>query len=220
MLSWFARLTRAGSAPNGLAQRLAHYPPYRAPHAGPPQCWSPAQARDNLDDLLAHRDERLAALAGLLREYGIDPAPALAGGDPLPLVDQLHEWAGATWPTLPPPDAQARARWLASSRDGADIPFSLALDVALLLGELIRRRDRRWTWALDEDPVNRRDGMLTAMRPVLLLRNPVAGRPDVELDLENLVVARYLRPGDVAFMLNPWRRTVADALSGACDPRD
>lgn len=217
MASWFARLMRAGATPDGLARRLADYPPYRAPHAGPPRRWSPAQARENLADLLAHRDERLALLTGLLREYGIDPGPALAGGDPLPLVDQLHAWAETAWRTLRHADAQSRKRWVTLSREGIDIAFSLALDVALLLGELIRRGDPRWTWALDEDPGSRRDDMFTAMRPVLLLPGTVAGMPDFPLDLEEIVVHRYLRPDDSGRVLNPWHRVVADALARRYD---
>ncbi len=219
MLSWFAGLKRTGAGSNSLARRLADYPPYRAPNAGPPRRWTPAQARENLDDLLAHRDERLALLGGLLREAGIDPAPALAGGDPLPLIDQLHGWAESGWRTLRPADPQSRTRWLALSREGVDIAFSLALDVALLLGELIRRHDPRWTWALDEDPGNRRDGMLSAMRPVLLLPSAVPGMPDSQLDLEHIVVSRYLEPDDVAHELNPWRRIVSHALDGRYDRR-
>ena len=213
MASWFARLTRAGASPNGLARRLADYPPYRAPHVGPPRRWSPAQAHENLQHLLAHLDERLAALAGLLRDDGIDPAPALAGGDALALVDQIHAWAGATWPALLRKDQTTLAHWLATTRDGDDIAFSMLLDVALLFGELIRRRDPRWIWALDEKAANRRDGMVSAMRPVLLLR------PDIELDLEDIVVGRYSHPDDSGIVLNPWRRIVTGATTGAYDPR-
>jgi hypothetical protein len=218
MASWFARLTRAGAAPNDLARRLADYPPYRAPHAGPAKRWTPAQARENLQYMLAHRDERLAALAGLLRDDGIDPAPALAGADPLPLVDQLWAWAEANWPALRRPEQATLAHWHATTRDGSDIAFSMLFDTGLLLGELIRRKDPRWTWALDEDADNVRDGMTSAMRPVLLLRSEVRDMPDALLDPEDQVVGKYRKP-DVAYPGNPWRRTVADALSGAYDPR-
>ena len=217
MASWLSRLTRPGAAPNELARRLADYPAYRAPHVGPPKRWSPAQARENLQHLLAHRDERLAALAGLLRAEGIDVAPALAGADPLPLVDRLHDWAGATWPALRRPEQATLAHWLASTRDGADIAFSMVLDTALLLGELIRRHDSRWIWALDEEPGNRRDGMVSAMRPVLMLRGTAPDLPDVPIDLEDEVVGKYRKP-DMAYPTNPWRATVSDAIAGRYDP--
>ena len=218
MASWFARLVRADAPPNSLARRLADYPPYRAPHVGPPRRLSTAQARENLRHLLAHLDERLAALTSLLREEGIDPAPALAGGDALALVDRIHAWAGDTWPALLRKEQVALAHWLATTRDGDDIVFSMLLDVALLFGELIRRRDPRWIWALDEDPVNRRDDMVSAMRPVLLLPSTAPGLPDTELDLEDIVVGRYRKPGDVEYQLNPWRRIVTDATTGRYDP--
>ena len=218
MASWFARLTRAGAAPNELARRLADYPPYRAPHVGPARRWSPAQAQENLQHLLAHLDERLVALAGLLRADGIDPAPALAGADPLPFVDRLYDWAGATWQALRRPEQGTLAHWLASTRDGTDIAFSMVLDTALLLGELIRRHDPRWIWALDEDASNRRDGMVSAMRPVLMLRSDIPDVPDALLDLEDEVVGKYRKP-DMTYPTNPWRETVADALAGRYDPR-
>jgi len=217
MASWFSRLARPAAPPNDLASRLAGYPAYRAPHAGPPRQWTPAQARENLQYLLAHLDERLAALSALLRAQGIDPAPALAGGDPLPLVDQLHDWATAAWPALLRPGQSTLSHWLASSREGGNIAFSMALDTALLLGELIRRRDPRWTWALDEDAGNRRDGMVSAMRPVLMLRGTKAGLPDVLIDLEDEVVGRLRKP-DMSYPTNPWRATVSDALAGRYEP--
>lgn len=218
MVSWFARLMRAGPASNDLARRLSHYPPYRAPHVGPPRRWTPEQAHENLQHLLAHLDERLAAVGALLREDGIDTAPALAGGDALALVDQIHAWAGAHWPALLRKEQATLAHWLGTTRDGDDIAFSMLLDVSLLFGELIRRRDPRWIWALDEDPVNRRDGMVSAMRPVLLLRSTRPDVPDIDLDLEDLVVGRYAHPDDSGIVLNPWRRTVNEAITGALDP--
>ena len=217
MVSWFARLMRPGASPHGLARPLADYPPYRAPHVGPPRRLSTAQARENLQHLLAHLDERLAALADLLRAQGIDVAPALAGADPLPFIDQLHDWAGASWPALRRPGQETLAHWLASTRDGGDIAFSMVLDTALLLGELIRRHDPRWIWALDEDAGNRRDGMVSAMRPVLLLRGTTPGLPDVLIDVEDEVVGKYRKP-DMAYPTNPWRRTVSDAIAGRYDP--
>lgn len=217
MASWLSRLVRPRAAPNDLARRLADYPPYRAPHVGPPRRLTPEQSRENLQHLLAHLDERLAAIAGLLREQGLDPAPALAGADPLAFVDRLYDWAGATWPALRRPEQATLAHWLASTRDGADIAFSLVLDTALLLGELIRRHDPRWIWALDEDSRNRRDDMVSAMRPVLMLRGAAPDLPDVPIDIEDEVVGKFRKP-DMSYPINPWRATLSDALAGRYDP--
>jgi hypothetical protein len=178
---------------------------------------TPAQAHENLQHLRAHLDERLAAIAGLLREQGLDPAPVLAGADPLPFVERLHDWAGATWPALWRPEQGTLAHWLASTRDGPDIALSMVLDTALLLGELIRRHDPRWNWALDEDASNRRDGMVSAMRPVLMLRGATPDLPDVLIDIEDEVVGKFRKP-DMSYPINPWRATVSDALAGRYDP--
>jgi len=217
MASWLSRLTRPGAAPNDLARRLADYPPYRAPHVGPPKRLTPAQSLENLQHLLAHLDERVAAITGLLREQGLDPSPALAGADPLPFVDRLYAWAGATWPALRRPEQATLAHWLASTRDGNDIALSMVLDTALLLGELIRRHDSRWVWALDEDARNRRDGMVSAMRPVLKLPATAPDLPDVLIDIEDEVAGKYRKP-DLSYPVNPWRATVSDALAGRYDP--
>lgn len=217
MASWLSRLVRPRAAPNDLARRLADYPPYRAPHVGPPRRLTPAQSHENLQHLLAHLHERLGAIAGLLREHGLDPAPALAGADPLPFIDQLYDWASTTWPVLHRPEQATLAHWLASSRDGPDIAFSLVLDTALLLGELIRRHDPRWIWALDEDARNRRDDMVSAMRPVLMLPGTSPDLPDVLIDIEDEVVGKYRKP-DMSYPINPWRATVSDALAGRYDP--
>lgn len=213
MPDWLARLTRrARPAPaSALPQALAHYPPYVAPHAGPPGRLARAQADENLAHLLAHLDQRLAALSTLLHDFGIDPAPALAGADPGPLLDALHGWAQAEWRATHDAELAVLGRWLGSPRSGREIVFSLLLDVALLLGELVRRRDPRWEWALDLDPANRRDGMPSAMRPVLLRRDP----DHVKLmDLEATVIERWRHPDDVGNALNEWRRIVRDATAG------
>jgi hypothetical protein len=213
MPDWFARLTRrARPAPGALARALAHYPPYVAPHVGPPARWSRAQAEDNLAHLVAHVDERLQVLGALLRETAdIDIAPALAGADAGPLLERLHAWANAEWRATHDPALAQFGRWRSSTRAGPEIVFSLLLDVALLLGELVRRRDPRWQWALDLDPANLRDGMDSAMRPVLLRHD---ADYDKLLDLEAMVIHRWRHPDDVANQLNAWRRIVRESTAG------
>lgn len=70
----------------------------------------------------------------------------------------------------------------------------MAADVALVIGELVRKNRPSLDWGVDRDEQNRIDGMATCNRIVL------AGRwiPDpavaVALDVELLVLDRLLHP--------------------------
>jgi hypothetical protein len=204
-----------GAGPASLAQRLKAYPAFNAPHAGPATEWTQAQAEANLAYLVAHRDERLQALGGLLAVYGIDPAPALEGRDPGPLLDALHAWAKENWPALHDPKLATRERWQRTSRRGDEIVYALLMDVAILLGELIVRQRPDFRWALDVDDENARDGMTSYHRPVLIAHRQGDGG-QVELDIEEIVVSRYLQPRNPALvLLNGWKQVVTDAVTGA-----
>jgi hypothetical protein len=216
--SWLHRLTRRSGtrAADSLATRLQGYPPYTAPHAGPPTAWTLEQARANLDYLLEQREERLQVLGALLAADGIDIRAALDGADPKSLLDSLHAWANDRWPALHDPKIAHEAVWLRSNRRDAEIAFSMVMDVALLLGELIVRRHAGYRWDLDLDEVNGRDGMESYLRPVLLLPAHGAMPAGVVLDLEAIVVHRYLHPEyRTTRLLNDWARLVEDAVSGS-----
>jgi hypothetical protein len=211
-----SRWRNAGRDATPLSRRLLDYPPYLAPHPGPGERLTVQQAQRNLEYLLAEREARLQALGGLLRGYGIDIAPALAGADPRPLLDPLHEWANEHWPGLGQPRRHTLSSWLSSSRQGEDIAYSMLMDVAILLGELIRRRRPSYQWAIDLDEANGRDGMPSYRRPVLQVPQGGAMPAPVVLDLEDIVVGRYLQPDDpTQRLLNGWARLVEQAVSGA-----
>lgn len=217
MLNWLKKI--APSSPTAsLERRLAAYPAYDLPHPGGGESLSVEQAQANLDALLAQRPARLTTIAALLREEaGIDAAPALAGADPAPLLEALHAWMNEALPALHDrhPALASTARWLASDRRGEEIVFSFLMDVALLLGELIVVGRPSFQWALDLDARNARDRMISARRPVL-----IAYRPDdsqVELDVEDMVVHRFIQPRGTAQLLNEWGRVIQDARAGAYD---
>jgi hypothetical protein len=216
MPAWLDRLT-GGSArsASSLAQQLSRYRPYEAPYAGPATEWTLAQAEANLQYLLQHRTERLEVLSALLTGFGIQTTPALTGDDPGAFVDSLHRWANAEWPALHEPRLATRERWLRSSRRGTEIVYSLLMDVAILLGELIVRRRPTIAWALDLDETNGRDGMTSFRRPVLVTRRQGDGM-QVEIDVEEIVVTRYLQPRSPGLThLNGWKQLVADSTAGA-----
>jgi hypothetical protein len=217
MPAWFGRLTgKAAPPPSPLALRLQAYPPYDAPHAGPASNWTLQQAEDNLNHLLAHREQRLQLLGALLREQGIDPAPALAGGDCGPLLGALWQWSLREWPALRGPKMPERGEWLASTRRGAQIAYSLLMDLSLLLGELIVRRRASIQWGLDLDESSRRDDMQTYRRPMLLVDRQAAGREPFALDIEDIAVSRYRYiDSPTQGLVDEWARVVNDAVSGA-----
>lgn len=215
MFDWLTRRREARPG-DRLAARLRAYPPYSAPHAGHGMALSPDQAAENLayfEQVLPQRLQQVSAL--LLEVAGIDTRPALA--DPsahaAALADELQRWALAQWPALPAEGGLAR--WLDSRRSGEHIVFSMLLDLAILLGESVRRGNPDWHWGLDLDAKNLADDMPSARR-IVLLADPVGTHttPFV-LDVEDIVVHRFLHADDPAQrLLNPLRRLVEEGLRG------
>jgi hypothetical protein len=150
-------------------------------------------------------------------------AVALAGAEPAALLDGLHRWSLRVFPALQKaaPQLARDEVWLASDRRGPEIVYSLLMDLALLLGELILIRRPAFQWALDLDEGNLLDGMDSVRRPVLqfLPTSTAAGdasMPPVQLDVEALVVHRYREPDSPSLQwMNGWAQLVQDARSGA-----
>lgn len=204
--------------PSALEEALAHYPPYRAPHVGYGAELSEAAAAENLAFFEAVREERLRLVTQLLREVaGIDARPALesprdAG---LALTAALHEWAKTAWPPLLDDRPRTMARWLHSARDGDDIAFSMVLDLAILLGEVIRKANPDWRWSLDMSIENLGDGMASARR-IVLLADPVGDHVEpFVLDIEAIVMDRFLHAHQVTQqLLNHLQIMVEEAIRG------
>ncbi|MET0208884.1 MAG: hypothetical protein ABW220_07555 [Burkholderiaceae bacterium] len=215
MLSWLKKIAPARPS---LDRRLAAYPPYEIPHPGPGQALTLDQAQTNLDYLLAHRQARLAAFAALLRdEAGIDAAPALAGEDPAALLGALHTWLNQVLPPLLDrhPELTTAARWLSSRRSGEEIVFSFLMDLALLVGELIIVGRPSFSWKLDLDPRNRKDGMQSWQRPVLIAHRPDGSQ--VELDIEEGAFFRFVQSRRSSALINEWLTVVREARAGGYD---
>lgn len=216
--AWFSR--RRPASP--LARRLSTYAPYDAPFAGHGRQLSEAQARANLAYFQQALPHRLHGVALLLREQAgieVDAALAAPTAQGPALADALHHWAAEHWPGLRGADALQAAGWRLPRRgsegESEGIVFSMLLDVAILLGELVRRGNPDWRWALDLDPDNLADGMASARR-VVLLAEPVGPQPcPAVLDVEDIVVHRFRnvgRPGHG--WVNPFRRLVDEGLRG------
>jgi hypothetical protein len=219
MPDWLNRWIGKPRAESPFASRLRGYPPYDAPFVGYGLELSEAEAQVNLAYFERVLAQRLECLAELLRELaGLDIAAALAAPQEhaAPLTEALHLWAAAQWPPLQAehPSLNLRA-WLASRRSGDDIVFSMLLDVAILLGELVRRANPDWRWGLDLDTANLRDDMVSARRVVLLAEPVGTLKAPLLIDVEDVVVHRFLHPTDLAQQrLNPWRRLVDEGIRG------
>ena len=217
---WGASAPSSTGKPAPLAERLAAYPPYRAPHLGRGKQLSVDQARENLAFFQASLAQRLDIVAALLKaDAGIDIAPALAAPreSGVAMAAALNAWAGQRWPALHDPRLAYPDAWVNSPREGADIVLSLVLDVAVVLGELVRRANPVWRWDLDLSSGNLRDKMLSARR-VVLLADPVgsASVPFVE-DVEDQVATRLGqidRDNERALRMDPWARLVDESQRG------
>jgi hypothetical protein len=223
MFDWLTRRFTAPSqhAAATLTKRLADYPPYELPHLGWGDKISVVAARENLHYFSAVMPQRLQIVGELLRaEAGVDLAAALQAPRELglPITDALHLWAGRCWPALLQPRFKPVEAWLSSRRAGDAIVLSMVVDVAIALGELIRRANADWRWDIDLDQSNLEDPMISARR-VVLLADPVGGMPDpFMIDVEFIVMSRYRNPQDTSYQLpgmNPWRRLVDEGQRGA-----
>jgi len=234
MWSWLTQKTDGEG--EALLQRLRDsYPVYAAPHPyrDGGQLLSLDQATANLEYLRTQRALRLRIVGDFLHvEAGVDVAAALAGGEPAALLDGLQRWSLHAFPALKKaaPQLARDEVWLASDRRGPEIVYSLLMDLALLLAELILVQRPAFRWALDLDEESLREGMDSARRPVLqylpALTAPVpaptlaiggdAAMPPVQLDVEAIVVHRYREPESPSLQwMNGWALLVNDACRGA-----
>jgi hypothetical protein len=207
-----------------LERRLSSYAPYQAPFPGDPLKLSVDQVQANLDYLLDHRAERLARLGELLADDDIDVRAGLAADDCKPLLVAVHGWAKTEWPGIHDRRIASIRGWRASTRTGAEIVYSLLMDVAILLGELIVTRRPQFVWSLDLDPENGPgsdpaspdDAMETYKRPVVQIPKGGPFPAPITLDVEAIVVYKYLKAREpVTWLLNDFHRVVDDAVSGA-----
>lgn len=126
-----------------LPSRLRDYPPAESP-------WADGDADAVLTRVMAMKEVRLARLSGLLVHAGIDLPAGLADKSPRPLCEALDAWVDRDWPAL----ARRLPRGFQQPRQGPwsdqeRLPFSIALDTGLALGELLRRHRPGFVWGVD-----------------------------------------------------------------------
>jgi hypothetical protein len=204
--------------PTSLASLLWQYPAYHAPYVGYGIEVSHAKAYANYAYFQAVLPMRLQLISKLLRESGnIDVSAALRfpvdSGRLLAIA--LQKWATEEWRLLVGNRQWTRRQWLHSSRDKDDIVFSMLLDLAILLGEIIIRANSDWRWSLDMTEENVTDDMTSAHR-IVLLADPVGDHAEpFVIDLEEIVVHRFLHADEPSQrLLNPLLTVVEQAIRG------
>jgi hypothetical protein len=138
------------------------------PLAEPP--WSDGEGAAALARLRAIKARRLVLFGELLRPWGIDLEAGLRAASPAPLCRALDQWAARTWPALADrPEVGDPARWLARTWAPRDrLAYTLALDVGIALGELLRRHRPALAWGVDDFDDHVADGDESAGRVVVL----------------------------------------------------
>ena len=169
---------------------LAKYPPYRTPFPGDPSSLSLAACEENLRYLLEVREERLAVVGGLLREFGLDLRAGLSADDPRPFLQELDRWAREEWPSAWTPAFPDRyAEQLSSPKEGERIALSMLMDVAIVLGEIVVRSRPDYAWRLDLAEENH--DMVSYRRVVVAKLREGADWAGVPLDFENICVSKF-----------------------------
>ena len=199
---------------------VQRYPAHAAPHPGYARDLTPEQAQANLDWFLASMPDRLQVLDVLLAEFGVPAQPAADTPEARQVwIGQLIDWTRRCWPAQPyRPEHLATDDWLRLPRTGDDAIFSVTLDLATRMGEVVRAACPDWRWGLDMSAASLRGPMLTSRR-VVLTTAPL-GPQGVRLvrDWEAEVVARYKRAGSIdyaaALPFDPWWINFEDACTG------
>ena len=187
-----------------LTSRLRDYPAADSP-------WRDGDADAALARVLAIKDARLASLSALLAQAGIDLAAGLADASPRPLCEALDAWVARDWRALA--DGLPRGfedHWRGPWGDRERVPFSVALDTGLALGELLRRHRPRLAWGVDRFDDHIVDdepgaGDVVVLDPAL----PIEARDPLVFDALGTACARLW---NVALKLgSPW--TFGDAIA-------
>jgi hypothetical protein len=173
------------------------------------------QAYENLRYLLDHKESRLKILDQFLMHWGINVLCSLRQDKPETLVSALHKWSGIVWPQAHDERIATNKRWQETDREGGDIIYSLMMDTAILLGELIIVHRPSYVWAVDLNEENLNLGMVSGKRCVVQANNPSEPAIPIIVDVEAIVVDRFLYPNDFSQRHeNLWWQVVENAISG------
>ena len=185
---------KADDARAAIRAALHRYPAHAPPHPGHARDLTPEQAQANLNWVLATLPERLQVLDGLLTEFGVPTRPAADTPEGRQAwVGQLIDWTRRCWPAQPyRPEHLDKDVWLKVARIGDDAIFSVTLDLATLMGEVIKSACPAWRWGLDMASANMGGQPMLTARRVVMTTAPLGSKGiRVIRDWEAAIVAHY-----------------------------
>ena len=199
-----------------LALALTSYPPYCEPYSRNHHELNEAQAKENFAYFVDQKTTRLSVVADFLATQGIKIASVLdEGEDPKQVLDSLFFWAQENWPPLIDKSlsrVEAWHLWQSSDRQDAEIIFSLAMDVAITIGEMVILKRPQYQWNVDFEPFKKGDHMPSARRVVLTAPSVLVPGTNAIVDWELIVAERAIRR--TTEPLNDWYRAYQSCVSG------
>ena len=199
-----------------LAEYLENYPPTPIVHKGLARQLTVEQAKENLSAFLDSVPARLESLQNCLEAVGIRYPNDLALNESRDAVNDIYRWAGETWPVFGEIIGEGvENRWFSGERDDECAIFSVATDVATLLGEIVIHSRPTLHWGVDLDAENLRHAMPSVRRVVLTAPWREETHDSVIVDLEYVVVHQVFRqPARIDQLKNRWLETVEGACRG------
>ena len=188
------------------------YPVYDAPHVGVGRTLSELQARENLDYLLTNKSVRIDALSTVLQTFNIDLVAGFANESPGELISQLYNWSEEHWATYGSKE-HTRQDWLKSSRRGGGLIYSVAMDTAIVLGDLLIQYRPSYSWGVDLDSENL---TMASFRRCVVMAPMLTHDHMAIADVEQAVAERIFDANKPHWRWeNQWQRMLDGYLSGA-----
>ena len=222
--SWLGTAPESDKADDARAAfraALHRYPAHAPPHPGHARDLTPEQAQANLEWFLAALPERLQVLDRLLTEFGVPTRPAADTPEGRQAwVGHLIDWTRRCWPAQPyRPEHLDKDVWLKVARIGDDAIFSVTLDLATLMGEVIKSACPAWRWGLDMASANMGGQPMLTARRVVMTTAPLGSKGiRVIRDWEAAIVAHYWHQDPLErggpLTSHPLFSRVMDACSG------
>ena len=155
-------------------------------------------------------------LADLLTGFDIDVHSGMNATSPEPLVTQLYQWSGEHWPRYFDKAIHNGEHWIASTKQDDNPIYSVIMDTAIVIGELIIKHRPTYCWSIDRAPGNK--DMASYNRCVLAA--PWLPEPErfVVIDIESRIAQRFLHAHDFGQRHEElWLRLLHACVSGGAE---
>lgn len=219
------RIAREHGAATALQRLFAAYPVHVPVQTVHRETFRDGRQDAALAAFLRRREHRLAALLDFFAKRDVTAAPLLASAtNGAAAARAIDAWLTATLPRRPfcpvsgdpEPNPDVRA-FRAADRGPAAGYYSFLDDLGLLEGEAIRRRDRRFDWAINHLPEQAEFesyGHICLIKPGTLEWAPVV--LDLPLHLLSVCHAKMAPGGDAT--AHAFGEVLGGAVAGTFDP--